>query len=103
MKYSKGRQKTGGRTKGTPNKATKEIQERLSFIIDENMDLLMDDFKSLSSLDRVKTLSSYLKYIMPVMKESDVNISTPEGKVDLMDEDVLDSIIGAIKKEEGID
>lgn len=99
MKFEKGKQKTGGRSKGVGNKSTKELQDRLKYIIDENLEILMQDFRNLDSLDRVKTLSMYLKYVMPSMKESNLEVSVPEGKVNLADEKVIDSIISSLELE----
>ena len=94
MPFQKGKKKTGGRTKGTANKSTKELQERLKYIIDENLEVLMEDFRSLDSIDRVKTLSQYLKYVMPQMKESDIKMDVETNVPDyLLDSDKLLDLI----------
>lgn len=98
-KFKKNRVKSGGRKKGTPNRSTKEIQDRLKLIIDSNMDKLLSDFDELEPLDRVKTLSAYLKYVMPTYSSQALDVSLPEGKVNIHDESVVNSIIESMKKE----
>ena len=94
MPFTKGQKKSGGRVKGVSNKSTKELQDRLKLIIDENLELLMEDFRSLESLERVKTLSAYLKYVMPQQKESSVDLNAELNNG--LDEDTLNKIVNGM-------
>ena len=54
--------KFGGRTKGTPNKLTSKIKEKLSCIISEAIDSL--DIESMSKSERLKLIQLGLPYIV---------------------------------------
>lgn len=60
------REKTGGRTKGTPNKSTKEVRGKIEQIINSfDTEGLIKDLKSLESLERLKVLISLCEYVAP--------------------------------------
>jgi hypothetical protein len=52
------RSKTGGRTKGTPNKTTKELRELLTQLLSETME---EDIKGMTASER----SKLYRYILP--------------------------------------
>ena len=54
--------KYGGRTKGTPNKLTSKIKEKLSCIISEAIDSL--DLGSMTKAERLKLIQLGLPYIV---------------------------------------
>jgi len=54
--------KFGGRTKGTPNKLTSKIKEKLSCIISEAIDSL--DLETMSKSERLKLIQLGLQYIV---------------------------------------
>ena len=54
--------KYGGRTKGTPNKLTSKIKEKLSSIISEAIDSL--DLETMSKAERLKLIQLGLPYIV---------------------------------------
>jgi len=54
--------KYGGRTKGTPNKITSKIKEKLSSIISEAIDSL--DLDSMTKSERLKLIQLGLPYIV---------------------------------------
>ena len=54
--------KYGGRTKGTPNKITSKIKEKLSSIISEAIDSL--DLDSMTKSERLKRIQLGLPYIV---------------------------------------
>jgi hypothetical protein len=61
--------KTGGRQKGTPNKLTAEIKERLAAIISEATDNLK--LEDCSSAEKIRLIEVGLKYLLPTMKQVD--------------------------------
>lgn len=62
------RVKRGGRQKGTPNKFTADMKEKLQAIIENDLMLnIHADIKQLSPSERVKMLSSLLRYYIPPM------------------------------------
>ena len=54
--------KFGGRTKGTPNKLTSKIKEKLSCIISEAIDSL--DLETMTKSERLKLIQLGLPYIV---------------------------------------
>ena len=62
-------QKTGGRQKGTPNKVSKEIRELLSNLVYDNFELIVQDFRQMSTEQRMVLLPKILPYITPKMKQ----------------------------------
>ena len=54
--------KYGGRTKGTPNKLTSKIKDKLSSIISEAIDSL--DLEDMSKAERLKLIQLGLPYIV---------------------------------------
>lgn len=70
------RQKTGGRTKGTPNKATAELRERFTSLLESNFDTIQNDLDSLEPKDRIKTILEISKFVIPTLKSVDHQIET---------------------------
>jgi hypothetical protein len=68
------RQKTGGRTKGTPNKATAELRERFTSLLESNFDTIQNDLNSLEPKERIKTLLDISKFVIPTLKAVDNTI-----------------------------
>lgn len=66
--------KTGGRQKGSPNKTTAEIRQFYQKLLSSNMELLQSDLDSLEPLQRVKILIELSKFVIPVLKATDLNI-----------------------------
>ena len=61
-------QKTGGRQAGTPNKVTTEIRNFLSSLVFDNIDIITQDFRQLTTEQRMILLPKILPYIAPRMK-----------------------------------
>ena len=59
--------KYGGRTKGTPNKLSNEIKERLATILNEAMDSI--DVKTLTVSERLKLIQIGVQYVIPRLKQ----------------------------------
>ncbi|MDB4135030.1 hypothetical protein N9596_07540 [Flavobacteriaceae bacterium] len=71
--------KFGGRTKGTPNKLTSKIKDKLSSIISEAIDSL--DLETMSKAERLKLIQLGLPYIVtkpqleePVQEEQKITV-----------------------------
>jgi hypothetical protein len=64
--------KTGGRTKGTPNKTTNEIREKYKNLISETLEQLSDDIKTLDPKDRLKVIIELSKFVIPTLKATEL-------------------------------
>lgn len=62
------RKKYGGRKKGTPNKDTKELRERVSDLIDNNFDRIQADLDQLEPKERLDFLVKLLEYGLPKLQ-----------------------------------
>ncbi len=65
--------KTGGRTKGTPNKITAEIREKFATLVNDNIGKLQDDIDTLKPLERIKIMIELSKFVIPTLKETEFN------------------------------
>jgi hypothetical protein len=62
------RNKTGGRTAGTPNKITADIRESLRNFVESNILTVQQNFDALEPKDKLKFLSDILPFILPKMQ-----------------------------------
>ena len=62
------RVKTGGRKKGTPNKVTSQVKEKLSQIIDETIESV--DISDMSSYEKIKLIQIGLQYLLPKLQHT---------------------------------
>lgn len=82
MARKKGSPKTGGRKKGTPNKATMFGTKTIMDLLDDYQQsgLMAQDFKAIGPLGRLTLMKDLAGYIIPKKKalEADVNVKTEE-------------------------
>ena len=62
------RVKTGGRKKGTPNKISSQVKEKLSQIIDETIDSL--DISVMNSNQKIKLIQIGFQYLLPKLQHT---------------------------------
>ena len=60
--------KTGGRTKGTPNKVTSEVKSKLQLLIDNTIEELSST--NLNVANKIKLLEIALNYCIPKLSHS---------------------------------
>jgi hypothetical protein len=70
-----GSQKFGGRQKGTTNKITKELRERIKDFLENNFEKIELDFSKLEPIQKVTVFSSYLKFVLPALQASSVDLN----------------------------
>ena len=70
------RKKTGGRQKGTPNKITSEIRDKISILVSGTIDSI--DINTLTHYQKVKLLNSLCQYVIPKLQSADYQIGTPD-------------------------
>ena len=64
MPFKEGQEKTGGRKKGSPNKATKQRRELISDLLDDEWPDVVDTLNRL----KLKDPKSYLAFIKDIME-----------------------------------
>ena len=68
--------KTGGRQKGTPNKITSEIRDRISVLVSGTMDSI--DISTFTKMEKIKLLQVLCQYIIPKLQSANYQIGTPD-------------------------
>lgn len=72
--------KTGGRQKGTPNKLTLEVKQRIKRVVEDALDSL--DLEQCSNAERIKLIEIGLKYLLPTMKHIEGNHEANLNNID---------------------
>lgn len=91
MGRKKGCLKTGGRKKGTPNKATQTAKEWIVQTLSANWKQMKSDLKVLDPKERLQLLFKLLEYVTPKQRETSNNIKFE----DLIDEE-MDELINKL-------
>jgi hypothetical protein len=74
MPFEKGKDKTGGRTKGISNKSTSRIREAYTNLLEGNLEQLKKDFAELEPEKRIKLFLDMSKYIIPTLKATELDL-----------------------------
>ena len=77
--------KYGGRTKGTPNKLTSRIKDKLSSVISEAIDSL--DLEDMSKAEKLKLIQLGLPYII-----TKPQIEEPQQEQQMFQIEIIDSL-----------
>jgi len=88
--------KTGGRGKGTPNKITADLRERIHDFLLENWQFIQDDFKKLDPKDRLLFYEKLLQYGLPKLQSTEL-ISSIEQLSDHQLDFIINELKGIIK------
>ena len=59
--------KYGGRTKGTPNKLTAEVKQKIKHLLDGAIDSI--DLSECTTAERIRLIEIGLRYTLPTMKQ----------------------------------
>jgi hypothetical protein len=94
MSRTKGTKKTGGRTKGTPNKVTIDLRTWINELLDSNRQQIVKDLSKLEPQQRVMIFEKLLSYSLP-------KLQSVEAKIDLhsLTDEQLDKIIVELSKQ----
>jgi hypothetical protein len=69
----KGTRNENGRPKGTPNKDTAQIRNSFQLLVENNLEQLENDLKALEPKDRVKAIIDLSKFVIPLLKATELN------------------------------
>jgi len=70
--------KFGGRAKGTPNKLTTEIRDKISIILQGTLDSI--DISRFTQTEKIKLIQVLCQYIVPRLQSTDHQIGSPDGQ-----------------------
>ena len=81
MRDDKGRFAEGntGRKAGTPNKATKDIRDAFTLLLEDNLPTLKRDISSLEPKERVKLLLDMAQFVVPKLRSIDLQSDIEEN------------------------
>lgn len=77
-KFKKGKPKTGGRAKGTPNKTTEQLRSMVMDFVSDNMANIQKDFDQLQPRERIKVISDMMKFVLPTLRAMEKH-EAPQG------------------------
>lgn len=81
MGRPKGTPKSGGRKKGTPNKATKAGREVIMSVVEGYINgKLLEDLEQLDPLERIKAYTAMLPYVMPKLQSTALDVTTSDSR-----------------------
>ena len=74
------RKKFGGRKKGTPNKLTAEVKEKIKHLLDGAIDSI--DLNECTTAERIRLIEIGLRYTLPTMKQVEKYPETDYQSID---------------------
>ena len=72
--------KYGGRKKGTPNKLTAEVKQKVQSLLDGAIDSI--DLNECTTAERIRLIEIGLRYILPTMKQVENQPETDYQSID---------------------
>lgn len=69
--------KYGGRSKGTPNKLTKELRSVLKGVVYNELETIQDKFEGLEPKERLELLIKLLPFVLPKVESASHTINEP--------------------------
>ena len=90
--------RTGGRQKGTPNKITKSVREKLEKIVTRNMRTIQRDLDNIADpKDRLIILEKFMAYVVPKQSavKAEINNLSPDDV-----QTVTDSLLKSLTDEQ---
>lgn len=69
--------KTGGRTKGTPNFATKNMKDRVNYFTEEHFGEFVESWKNLEDKEKVEAYIKLIKFVVPTCQK--IEMTDGEG------------------------
>ncbi|GAB3688444.1 hypothetical protein GCM10027592_03380 [Spirosoma flavus] len=80
MQFEKGRNKTGGRQVGTPNKSSSELRNQLQSVVQSTLNELPELLTLLEPIDRARLLTALLPYVMPKLNSIELKAEQKEDQ-----------------------
>lgn len=68
MAFTKGKNKTGGRKKGTPNVITRDLREVVRELVEGNAERIRQDLEALDPKERVNAWLKLTEFVLPKLR-----------------------------------
>jgi hypothetical protein len=72
----------GGRPKGKPNKVTIELRQWITNFLEDNLEQLQKDWKTLEPKDRILLFEKLLKYTLPTLQATSITSNNEDISID---------------------
>ncbi|WP_221175704.1 hypothetical protein [Rufibacter immobilis] len=87
-----------GRKPGVPNKVTTGMRERVNAFLDENFDIVQEDFKKLEPKDKLLFYTKLLSFGLPTLKAVE-HTGEVQSRLDGLTETQLNELITKLLNE----
>lgn len=64
--------KYGGRTKGTPNRNTALLRDKVNQLLEDRWEQVLEDISTLTPKDRVETFIKLMEYALPKLNRTEM-------------------------------
>jgi len=71
MPFTKGKAKTGGRVKGTPNTANRDLREIVRALVEDNAEQVRQDLAALDPKERVSAWLKLAEFLVPKLQRTE--------------------------------
>ena len=71
MPFKKGKNKTGGRSKGTPNAVTHDLREAVRELVEGNVERIRQDLEALEPKERVSAWLKLTEFVLPKLQRTE--------------------------------
>lgn len=78
MSFKEGNKHGRGRPKGSGNKDTKKLRERITDLLDMNWGSIQDDLKELKPKERVDAYIKLLEYALPKLQRTELSTESSQ-------------------------
>lgn len=79
MAFAKGQPKTGGRKRGTPNKATQDLKVFVSEALEASQVQVLKDLEVMEPVARVNAFLKLLEFVLPKQRHTSAEIGGIDG------------------------
>lgn len=92
MPFKTGKEKTGGRRKGTPNAVSLTLREQVQNLLESQCEQILADLETLEAKDRVNAWIKLLDFALPKLQRTETTVDLSkfsDAEIDALFERVI--------------
>lgn len=92
MPFKTGKEKTGGRAKGTPNALSLTLREQVQNLLENQCERIVADIEALEAKDRINAWIKLLDFALPKLQRIETNVDLSklsDAEIDALFERVI--------------